>query len=151
MTRSIRSLLLVEDDPIKLERLQSFLMDLPFSVETARSYQTGLRQLMTRKYDVLLLDMSLPVYDISYGEDGFAFDPFAGKAILEELARKGVEIAVIVVTQFVTFGSGSEATTLANLEALLRKSFPRLYRGAVFYRSGDRGWMVDLSTLLEDV
>ena len=61
------NILLVEDDLNKINRIQEFLrFILPeATISVSRSYGSALRNLNTLNLDFLLLDMSLPVYDIS--------------------------------------------------------------------------------------
>jgi DNA-binding NarL/FixJ family response regulator len=134
--------LIIEDDPNKSLQIRNFLVGLMASVEIEerRSYQSGLLAALHEQVDIVLLDMSLPTYDISSSEPGGRPRPFAGREILEELDRKRRDCHVIVVTQFETFGQGDEQTTLEAITNDLRLRFPRLFVGAVFYQPSDLKW-----------
>lgn len=77
-------ILIIEDDSNKRRRIADEIRKIRKDVHLseARSYQNGVRELMSNQFDFLLLDMSLPIYDISPDEDGFQVDPFSGRNIL---------------------------------------------------------------------
>jgi CheY-like chemotaxis protein len=143
-------LLLIEDDKNKTKNICTFLKDAikDIDITCARSYQSGLEQVMTANFDLLLLDMSLSTYDIDHQEDGFQYDAFAGKHILFEMVRKKIKIKTIVITQFETFGQGKEIITLNELTAQLSASFPDVFIGTVFYSASESDWQLALEKLI---
>jgi CheY-like chemotaxis protein len=140
------NILLVEDDPHKAQRISSFLAQArpDLEVAIARSYQSGLQRIMEDNFSLILLDMSLPTYEIGPGESGFDSPSFAGEEILEEMDRKGVSAKVVIVTQFETFGEGDNLTTLPELVERLSSRFPDLFQRAVFYSPGESTWTKEL-------
>src|SRR5712671_1696051 len=103
--------LIVEDDDNKRSRLIEFLGEtLPSaSIDIAKSFQSGLRQVRDKAANLVLLDMTLPTYDIGPDESGGNMHPFGGRDFLRQMKRLKVITPVIVVTQFETFGSGPDA------------------------------------------
>ena len=77
-------LLLVEDYAPTRETLEQGLREAGFAVDTAADGRAGLRAAMTSAYDVIVLDMMLPLVD--------------GMTILGELRRKGRQTHVLVLT-----------------------------------------------------
>ena len=64
-------LLLVEDDEDKREQLLMFFDEhFTFSVDEVRSFQSALKAIKTICYDLIILDMTIPTYDISPIEQG---------------------------------------------------------------------------------
>ncbi|GKT31211.1 response regulator, partial [Aduncisulcus paluster] len=59
--------------------------------------------------------MSLPTYDINSTEAGGAFETYAGEEILDEMDRKRIEVATIIITMFDAFGQGGDYITLGEL------------------------------------
>lgn len=136
-------ILLVEDDLHKAQHIRDHIKNSygeKITIKTARSYQTGLHAVMTESYDTILLDMSLPNYDISASEDGYHFDAFAGRNILSEMKRKNIVSNVVIITQYDTLGEGEDRMTLDELREQLSNMFPGLYKGAVYYSSGETNW-----------
>jgi len=107
-----------------------------------------MKQLMHDSFDFVLLDMSLPTFDIRQGEDGFQVDAFAGREILTEMDRKGVRVSTAVITMFETFGEGGDLMTLDELHKELAQKFPSVYRGAIYYNSSEIKWKESLGKLL---
>ena len=143
-------ILLVEDDSNKMSSIRAELHRVrpDAMVVGARSYQSGMKQLMHESFDFVLLDMSLPTFDIRPGEDGFQVDAFAGREILTEMERKGVRASTAVITMFETFGEGGDLMTLEELDKELAQKFPSVYRGAIYYNSSEINWKESLSKFL---
>lgn len=143
-------ILVIEDDNNKMERIVSEILDIrkDARLTEARSYQSGLRHLMSDTFDFLLLDMSLPTFDISPEEDGFQVDPFSGRNILEEMSRKKISVPTAVITMFETFGEGSDLMTLEELNKDLANRYPSIYKGAIYYNSSEINWKDTLKSLI---
>lgn len=145
-------ILLVEDDDNKRTLLTQFVGDSVPRAElvVARSLQSGMRKIRGEAADLVLLDMTLPTYDIGPDEPGGSTHAFGGREFLRELRRFKLRVPVIVVTQFQTFGSGPESTTLAALDAELRRDFPGVYRGSVYYHAAIQSWKDKLKNMIDD-
>lgn len=133
--------LIVEDDDDKRSELASFIegyyaVD---SIDTARSFQSGLKRIFELKPDLVLLDMTMPNFDRSITDDGGRPHPFAGREILRQMQRARVRIPVLVVTQFDRFGEEMDYTTLPQLKAELKSQFPN-YLGAVQFKGNIDDW-----------
>lgn len=74
------NVLIVEDDDIKFDLLSGFFKeDMPgASLARAASYQAGVLQLTTKAFDVVLLDMTLPVSDLELSPVGMEWLTFGG-------------------------------------------------------------------------
>lgn len=144
-------ILIIEDDSNKMKSIANEIMGIRKDaiLTEARSYQSGLRNLMCHQFDFLLLDMSLPIFDITREEDGFQVDPFSGRNILEEMSRKKVNVPTAVITMFETFGEGADLMTLEELDKDLAEKYPMIYRGAIYYNSSEINWKESLKKLIE--
>jgi len=142
--------LVVEDDPNKLRQICSYLRDTYASVRVSerRSYRSGLDAALNEEFDVVVLDMSMPTYDISPGEKGGRNRPYGGRDILAELHRTKRRVRVVVVTQFESFGEGTERLTLSELRAQLAARYPQIYAGIVFYQPSETAWREELSAAI---
>ena len=143
-------ILIVEDDENKLERLSQYFSSLEIQprLELRKSYKSGLNAIMSQEFDLVVLDMSLPIFDITSDEDGFEFEPFAGRDLLAEMKRRGTRTKVLIVTQFEAFGEGADAIKLPELSKLLERTFPDLYLGSVYYTPSQLSWKDDITTHL---
>lgn len=143
-------ILIIEDDHNKLDRLRGLVsQELTHAeVKEARAYQKGLRLLRDWRPDLLLLDMSMPTYEVGTGEQGGRPRSFGGRQILHEMRRRKIGARVIIVTQFDVFGDGPEQKTLSQLKLELATEFRGLYVGAVYYDPAASDWGDDLRRML---
>jgi chemotaxis response regulator CheB len=133
--------LIVEDVDHKLSDLQDFIEDY-FEVEevqTARSFQTGMRSILQNRPDFIFLDMTMRNFDRTLTEDGGRPHPFAGREILRQMQRNRIPTPVVVVTHFDRFGEEADYMTLEELMSELKQKFTN-YIGTVHYRSNVDDW-----------
>jgi len=137
----MKNILLVEDDEDKREQIISFLnAKVSCNLTEVRSFQSGLKKLKLTTYDLILMDMSMPTFDISSSESGGRAQPFGGELLLFEMLRRNILTKVIVITQFNLFGEGDEEISLDDLNIRLKKQFPINYIGAVQYSISYTSW-----------
>lgn len=146
-------MLIVEDDDNKRNQLMQLVATSKrnFAVTTARSLKGGLLALKRDEPDVILLDMTLPTFDIGVGESGGDTHPFGGREFLQEMRRFRLQTPVIVITQFETFDLGREMKTLGALDGELRRDYPDMYRGVVYYHAAIQSWKDELLEKMESL
>ncbi|MBS1686364.1 MAG: response regulator [Bacteroidetes bacterium] len=146
-------ILLIEDDPNKEAQLSNFIKDkiIDSEVYIRKSYQSGLKFLMEEGCDLVILDMSLPTYDISSNENGYKFRKLGGLDILGEIKRKRLGYNVLIVTQFETFGDESSMINLNQLKLKLYKDYPDNYKGTVYYNASQSAWKGNLLELINKI
>jgi CheY-like chemotaxis protein len=137
----------VEDDENKRTQILVFLIERFSSVEVvaAESLQSGLKLIVSDQFDLILLDMTLPTFDIGIDEDGGRPRAYAGREILRQMDRRQIGTPVVVLTQFDKFGEGDDALTLPELDGRLRQAHPKTYQGAIYYSSSVEGWKEELA------
>lgn len=143
-------ILIVEDDELKASVLQEYFHS---SIEgatsrVAASFRGGLDAALTEKHDLLVVDMSLPTFDVTADEGGGWPRAFGGEDLLRQLVLRGGAFRAVVVTQFDVFGEGANVRTLAELDAELRSFVGGCYIGSVFFDGESGSWRASLSTLL---
>ena len=141
-------ILIVEDDDNKSKQISQCLLNNweDCSIIIKKSYQSGIKEIVGETYDVILLDMSMPTYDITPTEPGGRLRLFGGEDILREMKRKKINGKGIIVTQYDSFGEGE--TTLEELDIRLNKQFPSIYLGLVYYSASISNWADDLKYLI---
>ena len=150
---NIKNIIIIEDDFKKMKDLRSFLSS-KFSLDEIvikESFQSGLRELLRKKYDLLLLDMSIPTWDKSIDEPGGNFEKFGGYKILKEITRKNKPLDTILVTMFDDFGESDTSITLSQFDKVLKKEFPLIYKGAVYYNAREEKWKRDLTNFINSI
>ena len=146
-------ILIIEDDENKRSQLLTFLeQDVPSAaVDTAGSLHSGLGKLLSAKYDLILLDMTMPTFDVTADEGGGRPQPYGGRSLLRQMDRRGISTPVVVVTQFDRFGDADDALTLTELESELALGHPRIYRGSVYYNATVESWKGQLHGRIAEV
>lgn len=145
--------LIIEDDEVKLERLRGFLThEAPaVRIEAARSYKSGLLALVRLQPELVLLDMTLPSFDIQPGGDGGRPLSLGGKDLLRQMKRRDMRCCAIVVTGFDTFGSGTTPVTLDQLDGELAREFSDVYLGSVYFNAATEDWRDRLRELIRNI
>lgn len=137
-------ILIVENDPNKSSVVELFLLtelDIsPEDVEIKRSFQSGLEAIIQNSYDLLLLDMSLPTFDITDFDDGGETLDRGGEIILQEMERENIKIPSIILTQYEDFGGVS----LSKIDEALFLEFPKIYLGCIYYNTSQTNWNKEL-------
>jgi len=103
----VRTVLVVDDDPIIVKLLSMTLTVNNYNVITASNGEEGLREALKKKPDIILLDIMMPVMD--------------GITMLEEL-RKESDIPVIIISAFGSPDKVEKARRLG-IECFLSKPF----------------------------
>jgi len=139
--------LIVDDDVNKVNSLSQFVEEKyhEVAVEKSSSFQSGLKKINNNCYDIILLDMSMPLFDITPEEHGGRPSPLAGKDILHRMKKRKITIPVIIVTQYEDF----DGVPLERLGEKLFEEFPNIFMGYVFYSATHENWKNDLSMLIE--
>lgn len=144
------NMLLVEDDENKRKQIGSFLSEMfrPTNLYFAKSLKSGLNAITQGDIDLIILDMTMPTFDITVDEPGGRPQPYAGREILRQMDRRRIKTPVIVVTQFDKFGEGDDALDLEELDEQLREAHPSTYCGVVYYDVAVEGWKEALTKLV---
>lgn len=145
------NVLIVEDNHNKLKQIKSFIKEvcLKASIHDALSYTAGLRRIYAEDWDLLLLDMSLPVYDMGQQEAGGDKKSIAGKEIMKRMIYRKIFIPTIVITQFDTFGENE--ISIKSLNDEFKVELNEIWKGTVNYEDTTNTWKVELKKLIEKV
>ncbi|MCO6446226.1 MAG: hypothetical protein J5I67_01165 [Ignavibacterium album] len=140
-------ILLIEDTDHKRDLIVSFIEEEFSNVKLVlrRSYNSGLREIIKNQdYALILLDMSLPNYDIEPGESGGDFESMAGKFLLQEMYRRDIGINVAIITMYKNY-------TDDGFNADLRGTFEN-YLGVVFFNFNDHdSWRSELKAIIKSI
>lgn len=146
------NILFIEDHPIKQAQINKYIKEafVDSTIELRNSYISGLKELKKNYnyYDVLLLDISMPNYDISSEDSGGDWMPLAGKKIFKEMYLRDIPTKTIVVTMH---GSFDDGTKITELDSSFRSEFSDNYIGYVFYSQINEDWKDKLYQLLNSI
>jgi CheY-like chemotaxis protein len=145
-------ILIIEDYQPKIEELTNLIEENFEEVEiiVAHSYNSGLRELIRNgnSYKLVLLDMSMPNYDIKVEEGGGGEPlPKAGELLLREIDRRDIETEVIIVTMYEHFEGGD---SLTGLHQSFQRLFSKHYKGYVIYNSSETLWKDNLLAFVKN-
>ena len=142
-------ILLVEDDEHKMNDIISYIDTLKkgIVVETARSVESGVQSAVDNQYDLILLDMTVPNFDITEKSDGGKSYKNGGEIIVKELLDEEVEFRCAVITQYETFNN----ETIDQISQRIRQLCGDDYLGYVKYSTNMESWRQGLKDLIEHV
>lgn len=142
--------LVIEDDEFKARRISLVVRDIAKDciLQVEKSVNAGLSALMTKRPDLLLLDMSLTTFNVGPQESGGRPQNFGGIEVLEQMERLDVQVPVIIITQFESFRRGDREIGLADLRVELNERYAGFFKGLIFYNSAEGRWERDLSRIM---
>jgi CheY-like chemotaxis protein len=146
-------ILLIDDDDSKRKQIWDYITSVQTQVQIAeaRSWQSGRKNIQAGEHDLVILDMTMPTFDITANEDGGRPLAYAGRDLLRYMKRQGHNIPSLVVTQFDRFGDGHHALTLDELHAELEKENTQNYLGTIHFNVSDESWKIHLKRILDRV
>lgn len=147
-------ILLVEDQPDKREHIKKYLTSKfvnNVEITDKESLRGALKAVVSNnKYDLILLDMSMPNFDPSVDDPTDSSpESFAGKELLEQMKLRGLKIPVIVITQYSSFEGG--VVTLESLSEQFENKFGEFYIGSVYFNLAVDAWKNQLGSLLRKI
>lgn len=141
------NVLFIEDNPQKLQQVKIYLKKTykEINLTIKKSYNSGLRELIKKNtFSLILLDMSLPNYDIESGESGGDFEKYAGKYLLNEMYRRDINTDVLIITMYLNYVEQDFSKELSD-------KFPN-YLGVVYYNVKEPdGWKNELSNKIKNL
>lgn len=142
-------ILLIEDNSNKLKQIKRVLTEIypESNIEEAYSFNSGVRKVYENKWNLIILDMSLPTYDITHTESGGDKKPVAGKNIMKRMLNRKIIVPVVIITQFETFDD--DRISLNSLNAEFQDGVKEIWKGTVFYGNDD--WSIDLKEILDKI
>jgi len=136
-------ILIVEDEASKFEQLSNVIKSVfaNASIISSESLLSAIFNIAENNiYDLAILDMSLPNYDISDEEPtGGDSESFAGRELMFQMKLRGKLCPIIVVTQYQSFEKGLR--DLNDLDSEFKREFPEYYLGCVYYNAAVDGWV----------
>lgn len=139
--------LIVEDDDHKLNDIINIVKNVrqDMIIETAHSVASGVQNAVDCKYDLILLDMTIPNFDQIDGSDGGPSYKNGGEMIVRELIDEGVEFKCMVITQYETFNN----ETIDQISERITNICGDNYLGYVKYSTMDESWKADLKAIIK--
>lgn len=149
----LKRVLIIEDSEAKLASIISALQRAwpNTHIELARSVKSALNQLKNESFSLVIADMSLPTFDVQSRERGGTARPFGGIEIFDFLLMRSVRTSIVVVSSYPALVDGNTSLTLSDLAARLKRTYPELFAGCVFFDSAYLTWEVEFQSLVKDI
>jgi len=147
-------ILLVEDEAPKQAHIQDFLKEMApgIAITIAKSVNSALDALDSAIPDLLVLDMSLPTFDVGEREGGGRPQGFGGIEVLRNMALEEINCPTIVITGYEAFlREAGKTVDLSQIRAELVKEFPQLIKGVLHYNSTYNEWKTALKKVLAEI
>lgn len=149
------NVLIIDDSEDKVSALRAEVLDWQpeANILVARSFQGAMKMLTSTssKLHVILLDMTLPTHDNPDGSCGGRNRLYGGRELLAEMDFEGVQTTVILCTQFDTFPGPDGPTSLQDLVGILRREYPGLLCGGIYFSHVDSSWRAQLRRMLNSM
>lgn len=149
------NIILVEDNIQKKQKILDFVRSNNGLnvIGIASSYTSGCQIIdkFGSDADVILLDISLPTYDINNSSPGGNFRPFAGREIARKIVRRRMNVKIIFITQYNSFSENSKSYNFQELKCELIKDCKEHFLGMIQFDSTKENWKIDLIRLLGDL
>lgn len=136
-------ILLVEDSKDKMNIIKDVLVSKSIDVTVEESVRGAIDRIdSTEAFDLIILDMSLPLFDITDDvPDGGEAESFGGYEIIEQMNFLHIFTPVVVITHYRNFQGG---TTYEALEVQLKSSYPEIVNGMIYYDHPSTTWKHEL-------
>jgi CheY-like chemotaxis protein len=144
-------ILLVEDEAPKRTHVERFLknLGLELTLTVAESVNSALDALDEQLPDLLLLDMSLPTFDVGERESGGRPQGSGGIEILRHMTLAEINCPTIVITGYEAFQrEAGKPVDLSQLRAELEEEFPQCLKGVLHFNSTYDEWKTELGKAL---
>lgn len=147
-------ILVADDNDEKLQFILDLLREHFTDVDLTwtKAVNTTFRELISTKYDLCLLDMTMPTFEVALGEDlDRNLKTLAGKEVIGKLAYREIYVPIIVITAFEVFGRHDNLKHMRTVYKELAEEFPEIVRGFVFFDIQSESWKDDLIKQIKDV
>lgn len=144
-------IMIIEDNEHKRKKIKDFInkLDKNIDIDEAYSYSTGLKKCLINKYDLLLLDMTMPIYEKSSSETGGSFRTYGGKEIVRQLKRKKKELPFVIVSQYSKFNDNTTTLTLDEISEQLKEIAAEYFIETILYDTSSSNWKARLEEIIE--
>ncbi|MBD5772661.1 response regulator [Marinomonas colpomeniae] len=150
---AIKNILIVEDESPKYEHIKSFFIDLidNVNIDQSRSVSSAIDYLDDESPDLIILDMSLPTFDISDHETGGRPQGFGGIEILRNMYLEDNFCPTVVVTGYPSFLKESgEMVGLNELRIELIDKYGDFLKGVLHFNTTTNEWKNEMKRIVSE-
>lgn len=143
-------LLIVEDGQYKSERVVEYLETTfnTFNIDVACSYSSGVKKIVEQKPNLIILDMSLPTFDVNNGQGGGEKRMYGGLDIARQIKRRKIDCCFLFLTQHNSFTENPKLEKLSDIDKVAKESYGDQYLGYIYYEHAGYKWKDELKEVL---
>lgn len=147
------SVLIVEDDAYKLEALSEIISSTVeiCSTDPCRSVQSAVTAVAAHRYDIIILDMSLPSHDLEKGSMLGIPRLSGGIEVLFELDYIGAKADVVIVTQYPEIEMSGELVPLCEVAAFVKREYGIAITACIYYDSDSTDWKIQIADAINTI
>jgi len=147
------SILLVEDDEYKASDLSGVVTSVSPKIELVRapSVTSALRAVAQDKFALIILDMSLPTFDLSGPGGGGSPEGQGGVEVLRLARRLKNNSPFVVVTQYPDIDINGKEVSLPQAASALSLLFNVHVMDCLLYDFDDDAWRDPLKNIISEV
>ncbi|APR70783.1 hypothetical protein F909_03796 [Acinetobacter sp. ANC 3929] len=139
------NILIVEDDSQKFLHIKNHILknkEHAFSLffMQANSVTDAINKIEEKQPDILILDISLPTFNISNNESGGRARHIGGVEILDFMDLMSICCKTIILTGYEAFLIENKPIDFINFKNELIEDFPNIIHDVLFYNSINANW-----------
>ena len=146
-------ILIVEDNPVKLGKIVDFFKKISenLTIDTATSFNSAWQILQKNKgiYDLIVLDLSLPLFDSSISNDSSEFRALGGKELAHKLVKRKLTTPFIFLTAYSVFDDKVYKYTFDELKKELISSYQEQCLGFIYFNNKSSEWREEIKVSIE--
>lgn len=150
-----KTILIIEDEAPKRKHIEDYVVSHnrgdKFRIVCRQSVSSALDFLDDSKTDFIILDMSLPTFEISDTENGGRPQGFGGLEVLRHLKMSGISTPTLVLTGYEAFMREEGLVELSQLSDELKREFGMFLKDVLYYNSAYSEWKNKISVTLKTV
>lgn len=146
--------LLVEDEAPKRRHISEHILTTfnRTQLDVAGSVTAAISKLEVSRYDLVLLDMTLPTFDQDEHEPGGRPQGFGGIEVIRYVSMADVFVPIIVLTGYEVFpGEAGTQMSIEQLSSMLGKEFGEGIIQVIHYSSAVDEWKKKLNSAIEEM
>lgn len=146
-------ILIVEDNEYKRSRIKELISsEFPdCEIFECYSFTSAWKLISSRKFDLLLLDMSLPTFDKKDSDSGGAFRVFGGKELARKIKKRGIPAKFLFITQYKSFSDSISSLSFEGLKEELLSQYQEECLGFILYSNTVSEWREELVTYINEL
>lgn len=146
-------ILVVEDNEFKRKRIVEVLGNEFDNVIVSECYSfTSAWQLIPEKlFDLIILDMSLPTFDIKDTDSSGNFRVFGGKELARKLTKRKIPSKFVFISQYKNFSDNVNSYSFDSLKSELIDKYSNACLGFLYYSNTKSEWREELVHIVKGI